>query len=216
MSFPSSHGDRFHCDTAPRDSSRGGPLRFAGLVLVAALLRASTANATSIIFSWGPASAPVAPGTTEILVNLLAAQQDGADAAFLTLGFLPAGAITGVELVSYGPAVSSSDSFFTPISGTPALLASAPASPGSFGVDVDFTVAILRLLVDTNASLTGSLAFVDLTSVAGAPALKSDGITLIDANLSAVFALQVVPEAGVLWLVGLGFAGFGLSARRRR
>lgn len=197
--------------------TRRGVPRIAAASFAVALF-AGAANATPIVgFAWSPPSGLLDPGTTEILVDLLADQSGGANAAFLTLGFETAGAITGVQLVGFGAAISASDSFFTNVAGLPALLGSAPASPGSFGGDVDFVIATLRVLIDPNAGpgTGGSLALVDLTAIAGSPALQSDGTTPIAADLSVPFSVAIVPEPGVLWLVGLGLGGLQLAARSR-
>lgn len=167
-----------------------------------------------VVFSWSPSSSLLQAGTAEIVVDLLAEQRDGADAAFLTLGFATAGAITGVQLVAYGAAVSASDSFFIDVAGQPALLASAPASPGSFGEDVDFLVATLRIAIDplAAAGTGGSLSLVDLSAAAGPPALRSDGVTAIEADWSTPFSIRLVPAPGGLGLLGVGVAL--LAARR--
>lgn len=76
------------------------------------------------------------------------------------------------------------------------MIAVAPLPPGSFGVDVDFDIAVLTLVIDTGLGDEGFVDFVDLTDTLGAPALESDGTTAIPSDLSAFFTVQV-PEPGM-------------------
>lgn len=167
-----------------------------------------------VVFSFDSLSAGVGSGTTSLQVDLLASQSDGADAAGITLGFATSGVITDVALQSFGAAVSVSDSSFGNLGGTIGLIAVAPSNPGSFGVDVDFVVATLTLTLNTALGGSGSLSLVDLSLVAGAPALAEDGLTEIPSDLSAAFAVTVPEPVSAVLLVLLP-AGLALGSRRR-
>lgn len=173
-----------------------------------------SAAATPIVeFRWSPEIDVVQLGTTEVLVDLLAVQSGGADAAYLTLGFTTLGIVTGVELQAFGPSVSASDSFFGESDGIPTLIASAPSIPGSFGSDADFVVATLRLSIDTKHSRLGFLSLLDLSAIAGSPALAQDGITPVASDLSRISQVRVVPESATGLLLLVGAAGLSIARR---
>lgn len=185
----------------------------AGLAL---WLAPSPARAMSIRFDWSePNPRLVNPGTTSVTVDLLADQSDGADAAFVTLGFALSGIVVDVALQAFGPAVSAADSSFGPSGNEILLLAAAPSTPGSFGTDVDFTVATLVLTLDPGLGSIGALALEDLTDFAGAPALERDGVTVVPSDLSTGFTV-VVPEPSTSTLLAAALVAFGFSGRRRR
>jgi hypothetical protein len=190
----------------------------AGILVVAG----EAAAQPLVTFEWVPASTSVSPGTTSLQVDLIARQQGGANAAAVTVGFFLTGAVTGVGLAAYGPDVSVADSFFGTF-GSNLVLISVAGSPGTFGVDADFTVATLNLAIHTPLGPTGSAGLVDLTSIAGPPVLEIDGVTPIPSNLGQPFVLTVVPPAvpvsgpmvsAALMLV-LGSLGFWTSRRAR-
>lgn len=183
------------------------------LALALTLAWPLSAQAMLVTFAWDPASQSVAGSATSATVTLEALQTDDADAAAITLGFAFSGAITGVELLSYGSAVSVADSFFGDLSGTTGIIAVAPASPGSFGQNVDFEVATLTLLLDFGLDAEGTISLVDLTSVAGAPALDMSAAA-IPSDISAVHLLTPEPSTALLLLAGL--AGLGATERERR
>ena len=145
-----------------------------------------------VSFSWSPLASHTTAGSTEVTVDILADQSGGADAAYFTLGIAFLGVVTDVELVQFGPDVSTGDSFYGTTAGVPVLvIAAAPADPGSFGVDSDLTVASVRIVLDTGLGDMGSVALVDVTEIAGAPALESDGVTAIAADLGATHVVTV-------------------------
>ena len=173
------------------------------------------AAAPLVRFEWSATSTAVDPEATEVLVDLIAQQDDGADASFFTIGFGPSGIVTDVALAGFGSLVSAPDSFFGVAGGTLTLIASAPASPGSFGPDTDLIVATLRLLLDTNLGGAGALALLDLTATAGAPALMANGTTAIPSQFAAPFEVTVVPEPGTALLLLVGCLFLAARARRR-
>jgi hypothetical protein len=208
--------DRSEIARYPRRCQGVRGLCLVPIAIALSLLMVASAGAAPIVtFVWDPASDVVSPGATELFVDLWAEQSDGADAAGITLGFSGSGIVTGVELVGFGAAVSAADSFFGDLGGVTGLIASAPASPGSFGEDVDFLVATLRVLVDTALGANGALGLEDLSELAGFPALAADGRTEIPSDLSAAFTVAVVPEPTTLALLASAWRALGAARRRR-
>jgi len=182
--------------------------------LVLACLSGGVATAAPLVrFEWLTTASEVTPGATEVLADLIAHQDDGADASYFTIGLGPTGVVTNVLLESFGSLLSVSDSFFGLSGGTLTLIGSAPSNPGSFGADTDVLVATLRLVLNTAIGGAGGLALLDLTNTAGAPALMANGTTAIPAQLAAPLTIMVVPEpsTGLLVLGGC----LALTARRR-
>lgn len=194
-----------------------GPcVRTALLVISLGLFLAAPARATLITLDWAPPNpVTIGPGATSLTVDLLAVQTDEADAAAVTLGFTLGGIVTDISLVSFGAAVSASDSFFGATAGEILLIAVAPSSPGSFGTDVNFTVATFNVTLDTSLGGAGSLSLKDLTSFAGPPALEIDGFTVVPSDISASFNV-VVPEPSTAILFGTGLLGLAGNMNRRR
>jgi uncharacterized protein (TIGR03382 family) len=198
----------------PRAASRSLPLSLlAGLLL--AFAAAPAAQAVPLVeFVWDPPSQSVAGGATSTTVTLTALQSGGADAAGITLGFEVSGIVTGVSLLGWGSAVSAADSFFGNIgsaSGPTGVIAVAPSTPGSFGLDVDFEIATLTLTLDTALGGEGAIALLDLSDVAGFPAADRQA-GAIPSDLSAVHT--VVPEPATALLCLAGLAGLGALGRR--
>lgn len=190
------------------------PFRFSLALLLTGLAAAVawpvSARATMVGFEWDPVDQIVSGGSGSTTVRLLAVQTDGADAAAITLGLEVGGAITGFDLLGYGSAVSAADSVCCDLGGTPGIIAVAPASPGSFGVDVDFEVATFTLFYDFGAETMGTFSLVDLSSIAGSPALDA-AAGVIPSDISAVHT--VIPEPATAMLTATGL--LMLSAWRR-
>ena len=187
------------------------------ILFVAALASSAAQSLPLVAFEWDPAAQDVLPGTTQVSVDLVARQSEDADAAGLTLGFTVSGVVTGVALGSFGAAVSASDSFFGDVGGEMALIAAAPSTPGSFGVNVDVVpVATLLLTLDTSLGTVGAVVLKDLSTLAGPPALGADGMTEFPVALGGSHVVTVVPEPGVAFLMATGLAGLGLIGSRRR
>jgi hypothetical protein len=176
---------------------------------------APASAAPLLTFEWTSPTITVSPGTSSVLITLRANQSDGADAAGITLGFSLADIVTGVSLDSFGSLVSEDDSFFGMVSGNMAMIAVAPLSPGSFGVDVDFDVVTLVLSLDTNLAASGTVGLTDLSTLLGPPVLEEDGYTEIDADLSAV-QVVLVPEPSTATLLAASLSILGAGVRRTR
>ena len=182
-------------------------------LLVAALALAwpLSAQAMMVTFEWDPVAQSVAGTTGSTTVTLNAIQTADADAAAITLGFSVAGAITGFDLLSFGNLVSVADSFFGDLGGTDGIIAVAPNNPGSFGQNVDFEVATFTLFFDFGMGAEGTVSLVDLSAIAGAPALDISAVA-IPSDISAVHT--VVPEPATAFLLIAGLMGLGAKGRR--
>ena len=182
------------------------------LAATLALASPLSARAMLVEFQWEPVSQGVATSATTTTVMLNAIQTGGADAAGITLGIAVSGAVTGFELLSYGSAVSEADSQCCDLSGTPGIIAAAPGTPGSFGQNIDFEIATFTLFLDFGTELEGTVSLVDLSGLAGAPALDMNAME-IPSNLTAVHT--VVPEPAPALLLLIGLAGLSIAGRAR-